>query len=88
MIFISTGITKGNQLFYEADQGLQLFSDPHLVITIIRNLTDNANKYTNQGEIRIIAKTGRRGPAYPGSRHRSGHEPQSGSGLPWRRKSR
>jgi K+-sensing histidine kinase KdpD len=49
-------LQKGNRLFYEAEEELQVYSDPHLVITIIRNLTDNANKYTSQGEIRIVAK--------------------------------
>jgi len=47
---------KGNRLSYDADEHLQAWSDPHLIITIVRNLTDNANKYTNQGEIRIEAQ--------------------------------
>ncbi|HXB09025.1 MAG TPA: ATP-binding protein [Puia sp.] len=46
---------NGNRFSYAADDTLQVWSDPHLVITIIRNLTDNANKFTSQGEIRIIA---------------------------------
>ena len=54
--YLEQVLQKGNRFFYEADQRLQLFSDPHLVITIIRNLTDNANKYTTRGEIRIIAR--------------------------------
>jgi signal transduction histidine kinase len=33
-----------------------LYSDPHLLITVIRNLTDNANKYTEQGNLTISAK--------------------------------
>ena len=49
-------LQKGNKLTYEADGELQLYSDPHLLITIIRNLTDNANKYTEQGIICITAK--------------------------------
>jgi signal transduction histidine kinase len=49
-------LQKGNRLSYDADAGLQAWSDPHLIITIIRNLTDNANKYTHQGEIRIEAR--------------------------------
>lgn len=54
--YLEQVLQKGNGLSYDADEGLQLYSDPHLVITIIRNLTDNANKYTSQGEIRIEAK--------------------------------
>ena len=46
---------RGNQLSYEADGQLLVYSDPHVLITIIRNLVDNANKYTSQGSIRITA---------------------------------
>lgn len=46
---------KGNSISYEADEDLQMYTDPHMLITIIRNLTDNANKYTNGGAIRILA---------------------------------
>jgi len=46
---------KGNSISYEADEDLQLYTDPHMLITIIRNLTDNANKYTSGGTIRIKA---------------------------------
>jgi signal transduction histidine kinase len=46
---------KGNQLSYEADENLEVCSDPHVLITIVRNLTDNANKYTSQGLIRLKA---------------------------------
>jgi signal transduction histidine kinase len=46
---------KGNSIEYDAEEDLQIFSDPHLLITIIRNLTDNANKYTDHGAIRIAA---------------------------------
>jgi signal transduction histidine kinase len=36
-----------------------LLSDPHILKLVIRNLTDNANKYTLSGEIRIeAARTG------------------------------
>jgi signal transduction histidine kinase len=47
---------KGNTITYEAAGDLQLFSDPHLLLTIIRNLTDNANKYTSKGSISLGAK--------------------------------
>ena len=46
---------RGNQLSYEAGEDLMIHSDPHVLITIIRNLVDNANKYTSQGSIRISA---------------------------------
>ena len=46
---------KGNCLAIEAAEDLQFYSDPHILITIIRNLADNANKYTDQGKITIRA---------------------------------
>jgi signal transduction histidine kinase len=46
---------RGNRLFFEADGQLSAFSDPHVLITIIRNLVDNANKYTTRGTIGITA---------------------------------
>jgi len=46
---------KGNSLSYEADEDLQTYSDPHILITIIRNLVDNANKYTDGGKIVLRA---------------------------------
>ncbi|HZE83493.1 MAG TPA: ATP-binding protein, partial [Puia sp.] len=46
---------KGNTLYYEANEDLSIFSDPHILITIIRNLVDNANKYTDKGKITIRA---------------------------------
>jgi signal transduction histidine kinase len=46
---------KGNTLSYEADEKLQIDSDPHILITILRNLADNANKYTDGGAITIKA---------------------------------
>jgi signal transduction histidine kinase/ligand-binding sensor domain-containing protein len=46
---------RGNSISYEADENLRVYSDPHVLITIIRNLTDNANKYTSHGSIRIKA---------------------------------
>jgi signal transduction histidine kinase len=47
---------KGNSLTYDAADKLSIDSDPHILITIIRNLVDNANKYTNQGKISIVAR--------------------------------
>jgi signal transduction histidine kinase len=49
-------LQKGNTITYEAAEDLQLYSDPHLLLTIIRNLTDNANKYTSKGSISLEAK--------------------------------
>lgn len=46
---------KGNNLSYHAAEELTAWSDPHLLITIIRNLVDNANKYTNGGAIVLRA---------------------------------
>ena len=46
---------KGNTLLYESTADLAIYSDPHILITIIRNLVDNANKYTEQGKISIAA---------------------------------
>jgi signal transduction histidine kinase len=54
--YLDQASQKGNSISYEADEDLQVWSDPHLLITIIRNLTDNANKYTEQGVIRISAR--------------------------------
>ena len=47
---------KGNSLSYEVAEDLSICSDPHILITIIRNLVDNANKYTDHGEIKIAAR--------------------------------
>jgi signal transduction histidine kinase len=47
---------KGNSLSYQADEDLQTYSDPHILITIIRNLVDNANKYTDGGNILLHAR--------------------------------
>ncbi|HEX9511681.1 MAG TPA: ATP-binding protein [Puia sp.] len=44
---------KGNSISYDAPEGLAIYSDPHILITIIRNLVDNANKYTDKGKILI-----------------------------------
>lgn len=46
---------KGNSLSYAADESLTTWSDPHILITIIRNLVDNANKYTDGGQIVLRA---------------------------------
>jgi len=46
---------KGNTLRIEAREDLAICSDPHILITVIRNLVDNANKYTDQGSISIRA---------------------------------
>ena len=46
---------KGNTLAFEASGDLNMYSDPHILITIIRNLVDNANKYTDGGDILIKA---------------------------------
>jgi signal transduction histidine kinase len=46
---------KGNLLSYEAEEDLTTWSDPHILITIIRNLVDNANKYTDGGNIALHA---------------------------------
>ena len=54
--FLEQVLQKGNNITFEADETLQAWSDPHLVITIIRNLADNANKYTIQGAIHISAR--------------------------------
>ena len=46
---------KGNNLSYSAEESLTTWSDPHILITIIRNLVDNANKYTDGGNIVLRA---------------------------------
>ncbi|HEY6899536.1 MAG TPA: ATP-binding protein, partial [Puia sp.] len=47
---------KGNTISYAAGDDLLIYSDPHVLITIIRNLVDNANKYTSQGTIQLSAR--------------------------------
>ena len=54
--YLDQVLQKGNRIEHGADEDLQIYSDPHLLITIIRNLTDNANKYTDHGTIRIAAE--------------------------------
>jgi signal transduction histidine kinase len=46
---------KGNSILFDAEEDLNIHSDPHILITIIRNLVDNANKYTDRGKIMISA---------------------------------
>jgi signal transduction histidine kinase len=46
---------KGNILNWSAAEDLSTWSDPHILITIIRNLVDNANKYTDGGKITLRA---------------------------------
>ncbi|HEV2354991.1 MAG TPA: HAMP domain-containing sensor histidine kinase [Puia sp.] len=46
---------RGNQLCFDAGADMTAYSDPHVVITILRNLVDNANKYTSRGTIRVHA---------------------------------
>ncbi|HEY4287665.1 MAG TPA: ATP-binding protein [Puia sp.] len=48
-------LQKGNNLSVTAADDQMIYSDPHVLITIIRNLVDNANKYTNHGNIHITA---------------------------------
>ena len=54
--YLEQVLQKGNRIEIDADEDLQVYSDPHLLITILRNLTDNANKYTDHGSIRIAAE--------------------------------
>jgi len=46
---------KNNTLSFEAAETLITWSDPHILLTIIRNLVDNANKYTDGGTIHLSA---------------------------------
>lgn len=46
---------KGNSIDYEAAEDLKIYSDPHILLTVIRNLVDNANKYTDKGKIMLSA---------------------------------
>jgi signal transduction histidine kinase len=48
-------IQKGNCLDVEAAPELTIYSDPHILITILRNLVDNANKHTSNVKITIRA---------------------------------
>lgn len=54
--FREQALQKGNTLSFDGDDDLTIYSDPHVLLTIIRNLVDNANKYTNQGTIRLAAR--------------------------------
>ena len=53
--FLEQVLQKGNSISYAAADDQMIYSDPHVLITIIRNLVDNANKYTDQGNIHITA---------------------------------
>lgn len=46
---------RNNTILNLVPPGSTLVSDPNILKLIIRNLTDNANKYTSNGEIRIEA---------------------------------
>jgi signal transduction histidine kinase len=49
---------KNNQLHLEIDDEVNIFTDYQLVKIILRNLVDNANKYTENGQIYITLDTG------------------------------
>ncbi|HEV2478894.1 MAG TPA: two-component regulator propeller domain-containing protein [Puia sp.] len=46
-----------NVVLNQVPGDIALVSDPHILKLLIRNLTDNATKYTSNGEIRIEAST-------------------------------
>ncbi|GGA90261.1 hypothetical protein GCM10011511_11890 [Puia dinghuensis] len=46
---------RNNTVLNLVPAAITLTSDPHILKTLIRNLTDNANKYTLNGEIKIEA---------------------------------
>jgi len=46
---------RSNNVLNLVPETITTTSDPHILKLIIRNLTDNANKYTHNGEIRIRA---------------------------------
>jgi signal transduction histidine kinase len=54
--FREQAMQKGNTISIEAPPDLELNSDPHILLTILRNLTDNANKYTDHGKIQLRAQ--------------------------------
>ncbi|HVS98444.1 MAG TPA: HAMP domain-containing sensor histidine kinase [Puia sp.] len=54
--FHEQALQKGNRFDLAVDEDLQIRSDPRLLAIIVRNLADNANKYTEHGCIRITAK--------------------------------
>lgn len=49
--------SQGNTLLLEADPAIKLHTDRQLLKIVLRNLIDNANKYTNNGIIRITLET-------------------------------
>lgn len=55
--FRTTAKKKGIQLICEVGDGVELYADKNALTTIIRNLVDNALKYTEQGgRLTIIAE--------------------------------
>lgn len=47
---------KGNEMFNTVDEHLQVKADPHMLAFIVRNLLDNANKFTNNGTIIVTTE--------------------------------
>ena len=47
---------KGISIEYDIPSGLTIFSDSNILSIILRNLVDNAVKYTQQGSVRIVAE--------------------------------
>lgn len=47
---------KGISIEYDIPPGLTIFSDRNILSIILRNLVDNAVKYTQQGSVRIVAE--------------------------------
>ena len=47
---------KSNKIFYNIDEGLSIISDENYLKFIIRNLINNANKFTSKGIITVSAR--------------------------------
>jgi signal transduction histidine kinase len=47
---------KGIAIEYDIPPGLTIFSDRNILSIILRNLVDNAVKYTQQGSVRVVAE--------------------------------
>ena len=47
---------KGISIEYDIPPGLTIFSDSNILSIILRNLVDNAVKYTQQGSVRVVAE--------------------------------